>query len=373
MNSKVSIVRCNSYEPGEVQEKVKQAVDLLGGICAFIKPQSRVLIKPNLLMAKEPESGIDTHPEVVAAVVKILKTIGCEIFIGDGPSAWGNQAENVDEVYERSGMKQVCEDEGVRLVKFEAKRWRGKFPLAAWLDNCDYVVNLPKFKTHELTILTGAIKNLFGLVWGTYKTELHKNYFEVNNFAGILVDVYAEVKPALTVVDAVTAMEADGPATSGKLRATNLLLASSDCVSLDSVMALIMGLEPQDILTTKEAAKRGLGVCEINRIAILGEKLEEAIGRPFILPAASLLRGKIPPQVISLAKKLIKFYPCVERDNCIGCAACIEACPNKVISIKNKRIVFDYAKCIACFCCQEACPASAIKIKKSWFAKLIGL
>jgi uncharacterized protein (DUF362 family)/ferredoxin len=373
MDSRVSIVKCAGYEPSLVQGAVRKAVDSLGGISIFIKPESRVLVKPNLLMAKEPEFGIDTHPEVVRALIKILKGIKCEIFVGDGPSVWGNQIENVDEVYERSGVKRVCEEEGVSLVKFDKRRWHGKFPLTTWLDNCDYLVNMPKFKTHDLTILTGAIKNLFGLVSGTYKTELHKDYFDKESFARILVDIYQEAKPALTVVDGIIAMEGDGPATSGKLRELNLLLAGADCVSLDSVMALIMGLEPFDILSTREAANRGLGTAEINSIQILGEKLEEVIAEPFLLPTTSPFKKNIPRPVINLAKKLIKYYPCVERDNCIGCAACIQACPNQAITMKNKRIVFDYSKCIACFCCQEACPASAIKVKKSVFAKIIGL
>jgi uncharacterized protein (DUF362 family)/Pyruvate/2-oxoacid:ferredoxin oxidoreductase delta subunit len=372
MNTRVSIVKCKSYDPNLVFEATQKAINLIGGITNFIRPKSKVLVKPNLLMAKEPEFGIDTHPEVVRAVIKILKEISCNIFVGDGPSVWGNQIENVDEVYMRAGIKRVCQEEEVELVNFDKRRWRGKFPLTTWLDNCDYLVNTPKFKTHDLTVLTGAIKNLFGLVSGTYKTELHKNYFQVNDFAKILVDIYQEAKPALTIVDGIVAMEGDGPATSGKLRNLNLLLAGCDCVALDSVMALIMGLEPFDILTTKEAAKRGLGVADINSIEICGEKLEKVIDTPFLLPTTSINK-RIPRPVINLVKKLIRYYPRVEQDNCTSCAACIQACPNKIISVKNNRIVFDYAKCISCFCCQEACPASAIKVKKSVLAKLMGL
>ena len=372
MNSKVSIVKCKSYNPSLVQEATRKTIDLLGGTANFIKPKSKVLVKPNLLMAKEPEFGIDTHPEVVRAVIKILKEIDCKIFVGDGPSVWGNQIKNVDEVYARTGIKRVCEEEGVTLVNFDKRRWRGKFPLTTWLDNCDYLINLPKFKTHDLTILTGAIKNLFGLVSGTYKTELHKNYFNVSDFAKILVDILQEAKPNLTIVDGIVAMEGDGPATSGRLRNLNLLLAGNDCVAMDSVMALIMGLEPLDILTTKEAAGRGLGIADINAIEIYGEKLEEIIDTPFLLPTTSI-KKKIPRPVINLAKKLIKYYPCVEHDNCTRCAACIQACPTKIISMKNNRIVLDYSKCISCFCCQEACPESAIKVKKSVLAKIIGL
>ncbi len=372
MHSKVSIVKCKDYEPARVLEATKKALDSLGGISAFIAPKSTVLVKPNLLMAKEPEFGIDTHPEVVRAVIKILKEINCSIYLGDGPSVWGNQADNTDEVYEKSGMKKICKEEGIELVKFEHKRWRKNFPLAVWLDKCDCVVNIPKFKTHDVTILTGAIKNLFGLVWKTYKTELHKKYFKADDFSKMLVDIYEEVKPALTVIDGIVAMEGDGPGTSGELRKVGLILAGSDCVALDSILALIMGIEPLDILTTREAAARGLGIAALKSISVVGEKLEDVIAESFILPSTSL-KSKIPRPIIEIARKLIKYYPCVDQDNCSSCAICIQACPNKIISLKKNRIVFNYAKCIACFCCQEACPNAAIKIKRNIWAKMAGL
>ncbi|MFZ2938532.1 MAG: DUF362 domain-containing protein [Candidatus Omnitrophota bacterium] len=371
--SQLSIIKCDSYNTSLVLPAVKQAVDLLGGIMHFIKPQSRVLVKPNLLMAKSPEFGITTHPEVVRGVVRILKEINCKIFVGDGPSVWGRYIEDVHQVYELTGIAEVCRQEEVELVEFNKRRMRDKFPLTSWLDDCDYLVNIAKFKTHNLTLLTGAIKNLFGLVSGTFKAELHKHYFDSYDFARLLVDIYQEAAPSLTIVDGIVALEGDGPATSGKIRRVNLLLAGVDCVALDSVLALIMGVEPFDVLTTKEAEQRGLGKSDINSISILGEKLESVIAEPFLLPSTSLLRKKIPKLLIELAKKLIKYYPCVERDNCISCAACIEACPNKIISMKDNAIVFDYSKCIACFCCQEACPNSAIKVKKSLVAKMIGL
>jgi uncharacterized protein (DUF362 family)/Pyruvate/2-oxoacid:ferredoxin oxidoreductase delta subunit len=373
MNSFVAIVKCQDYEPVLVQEAIKKSVDLLGGISKFIRPGSKVLVKPNLLMAIEPTSGVDTHPEVVRAVIKILKTINCRIILGDGPSVWGNQIKNLDDVFQRSGVKMVCQEEDVELVDFDKRRWRGKFPLTVRLDECDYLVNIPKFKTHNLTLLTGAIKNLFGLVSGTFKTELHKNYFEKEDFADILVDIFQQARPALTFIDGIVAMEGDGPGTAGKLRNPGLLFASPDCVALDSILAIIMGVNPLDVLTTKEAATRGLGVADINSIAILGEKLKDVVGEPFLLPSSSSIRKKIPRPVINLAKKLIRYYPCVEQDNCIMCSACILSCPNKIISKKNNRIVFDYSKCIACFCCQEACPAAAIRVKKSIFAKMVGL
>ncbi|MDI6606573.1 MAG: DUF362 domain-containing protein, partial [Candidatus Omnitrophota bacterium] len=218
MKSRVAIKRCASYDSLAVEEAVCGAIDSLGGIEAFVRPASKVLVKPNLLMAKEPEYGVDTHPEVVRGVIRALKKIGCNIFVGDSPSVFGDEIENVAEVYARSGVKKICQEEEVNLVEFNRRRMHRGIPLTAMLDECDCLVNLPKFKTHNFTILTGAIKNLFGLVVGTYKTEIHKNHFKINDFSKVLVDIYEEAKPCLTVVDGIVAMEGDGPATAGKLR-----------------------------------------------------------------------------------------------------------------------------------------------------------
>ncbi len=372
MNSKVSVFPCFGYDPAVVLDATRKAVDVLGGISCFVRPGSRVLVKPNILMAIKPEQHVTTHPEVVRAVIKVLKDIDCKIMVGDGPSVWGGQIENVGEVYSRTGIRKVCEEEGVSLVEFDKRRMRGKFPLAAILDECDHLVSVPKFKTHGLTILTGAIKNLFGLVVGTYKTELHKKYFDREDFSRMLVDIFQEERPSLTVIDGIVAMEGAGPGTSGKLRELNLLLASADCVALDSVMAWIMGLEPLDVPTTKEAARRGLGNADISSIEILGSKWSQVRSKPFELLTASI-RKWIPKPILKLAVKLIRYYPCVEQDHCTACDACIKACPQKIIRMERGRIKIDYSKCIACFCCQECCPSSAITLRKSLLAKLIGL
>src|SRR3989338_5932033 len=110
MNSQVSVIKCEGYEPVLVEEAVRKSIGLIGGISAFIKPNSKVLVKPNLLMAKEPQFAITTHPEVVRAVIKVLKEINCSIFVGDGPSVWGGQIENVFEVYEITVIKKVCQE-----------------------------------------------------------------------------------------------------------------------------------------------------------------------------------------------------------------------------------------------------------------------
>lgn len=371
-DGRVSLVKCAEYDPQQVQAAVTKVIEQLGGITKFVKPESSVLVKPNLLMAKGPETGIVTHPEVVRAVVRLLKEANCRIFVGDGPSVWGRYIEDVDTVYQMTGIKAMCDEEEVDLVTFESRRWHGKFPLSTWLDTCNHVINIPKFKTHDLTLLTGAVKNLFGLVSGTFKTELHKAYYRKEEFSKVLVDIFQDIKPSLTVVDGITALEGDGPATKGMLRKLGVLVAGRDCVSVDMVLAQIMGIDPMEVLTTREAKRRGVGCTDFSDIEIIGERPENITTRPFILPTTSMKKN-LPQWLVNLATQMIRYYPYVDHQRCTKCCACAQACPMKIITLRNDKIAIDLRKCIACFCCQEACPSAAINVKKSWFAKVIGL
>ncbi|MFH1339097.1 MAG: DUF362 domain-containing protein [Candidatus Omnitrophota bacterium] len=372
MESEVALVKCADYSADYVEQAIRQAVGLLGGIEKFIKPGSRVLVKPNLLAAKEPDSGIVTHPQIVRAVIRILKDINVRIYLGDSPSVWVDESMDEEFLWEKTGMKRVAEEEGAELVKFNRSRWHGRFPLTTCLDETDYFISLPKFKTHDLTILTGAIKNLFGLIPGRYKVELHKMHFAPRLFARMLVDLYETVQPALTIVDGITALEGEGPASRGKTRSLGLIAAGVDCVGIDSILASVMGLKPEDILTTQEAAKRKLGNARIQNIPIRGEGLSAFAGEPFKLPVTTF-KYRIPGPVIELIKKLVRFYPYVDAGLCSGCGACVSVCPVNVIDRKDGKATVDYSGCIACFCCQEACPEGAISVNRSFIARLIKL
>jgi uncharacterized protein (DUF362 family) len=371
MNSCVSIVKCKTYNRSQVEKAVRKSVDLIGGITKFIKSSDRVLIKPNLLSASTPDTGIDTHPEIVRAVVRLVKETGAKVFLGDSPGVWGT-VEDIDNVYEKSGMKQIAREESIELVKFNLIRMRLGYPITTMLDRCDCLISVPKFKTHDLMILTGAIKNLFGLIPGLYKTELHKRALVSFEFAKVLVDIYSIAKPNLSIIDGIVAIEGDGPASGGQLRSLGLILAGSDAVAIDSVMATIMGLRPKDILSTKEAAKRGLGNAEFDKIDILGENIQDIIVHNYRLPQTSIV-NKIPRPFLSIGKSLLKFKPSVNRTKCINCGLCIEACPVKAIIIHKKQTKIDNRKCVLCLCCKEVCPQGAISVKKSLLVKMIGM
>lgn len=374
MKSRVSIVKCADYDREALRQAIERAVGLLGGITSFVKPGSRVLVKPNLLMAQGPEMPVCTHPEFIRAVVRMLREINAQVLIGDGPSVWGGRSENVDEVYDVCGIREIAHDEGCRVVYFDKNSWFGKIPLASVLNEVDCVVSLPKLKTHNFTVLTAGVKNLFGLVSSSFKLKFHRDFFDAEKFSSVLVDIYEKVRPALTIVDAVTAMEGDGPGPSGRAKQLGLALAAQDAVALDSVASMIMGLSPEKVPTNRIAAERKLGNMHRDAIELLGEDLSGINAGNFRQAGASIIL-RIPAPLAAVIKRFLKAWPLVLSRECRRCRKCVSACPEGAISFnENKdRIEIDYIKCISCFCCQETCPYAAIATRKSLLAKFLGI
>ncbi len=371
IKSKVALVKCLSYEPYEVQEAVEKSLSLLGGVGQFVKSGESVLIKPNLLTDAAPVTCIDTHPEVVRGVIRSLKAVAGKIYCGDSPTVWG-KPKDVNRVYEISGIKDVCLQEGVELVSFSMPKMHNGFLLTDWLDRCDRFVSVPKFKTHGLTVLTGAIKNLYGLVVGMYKMKLHRDYPCPVDFAKVLVDIFEAARPDLTILDGVTALEGEGPGSGGILKQVNLIAASPDALALDTVLAFVMGVKPGCIATNAEAFKRGLGCDDINGIDMIGESLASFSSTRFKLPSTSYL-SMMPKWAIYILKYLLRTKPQIAASKCKLCGLCQKSCPVGAIRQEAGRVIIDYKKCILCLCCQEFCPHAAIEIKKSLLLRLRGV
>lgn len=367
---KVSIVKCPSYDKKTTEEAVFKALSLLGPLGQFLDLSSRFLIKPNLLSARPPESGVDTHPEVVRAVIEFIKKdFKADIFIGDSP---GGFISSVDEVYKISGMEGVAKSTGTKTIKFDKIKWINNFPIAqAALDF--NLVSIPKLKTHDITTITVAIKNIFGTVAGMYKLECHKRATSPEKFGSLLADLYSVVKPRLSVVDAVCVMEADGP-TNGILRNLGLILASSDAVALDAVIAHIIGLNPMDIPMIRFCHERNLGCARLKDIEIVGEKLESVKVNDFKLPSVNKLIfivDKIPKPIRDQIAKYIYFQPYINTSKCSRCGLCIKSCPMNCMKMDKGQVVIDYKRCIKCFCCREFCVSDAIDIRESFAIRVL--
>ncbi len=368
---KVAVVSCKSYETEILSEKIRQTIELLGGLEKFIKPGMKVLLKPNLISAKAPERAITTHPEIVAAVAREVRKIGAEPFVGDSP---GGAKRNLERVWTNTGMKAVCQREGLELTNFEAsgiveRRCNGRnYYLAKAALDADFIISLPKLKTHVLTMMTGAVKNVYGFIPGFRKGNYHKEFPKPHEFSEIVVDILSLKMPGLTIMDGILAMEGDGPS-SGNPKRTNLLLASKDPVALDAVAAKIIGLNPYQVPTTRIASEAGLGIGWLEAIDVVGERLDDV--KPNSFQLTSNRKFEMIPEVMwKLLSPLVWIRPAVLAKSCSKCQTCVDSCPTGAVRLTaEKNPIFDYDLCISCWCCHELCPEKAVFINKSFLAK----
>ena len=371
LRSKVAIVGCNSYDIDMISGSIKNLLDMLGGLEKFVKPGMKVLLKPNLISAKAPERAVTTHPEIVAAVAREVRRLGGHPVVGDSP---GGAKVGINRVWTNTGMKAMAEREGLELINFEASgaerfRCNGRaYYLAKPAVEADLIINLPKLKTHVLTLMTGAVKNVFGLIPGFRKGNYHKQYPKPNDFAEVIVDILSVKTPALTIMDAVLSMEGDGPS-SGDPRQTNFLMASRDPVAIDAIAAQIIGLDPIKVPTTRIASDAGLGIGWPEMIETMGVPVEELKIPDFKLTSNRKLE-LLPNFLVRAIDPFVWIRPDIEREKCTSCGTCVSSCPTGALLLNgDKTPAFDYDLCINCWCCHELCPEKAVYVHKSWLAK----
>jgi len=369
--SAVSIVTCETYEPGAVRQAVTAALAPLGGIGRFVHPGMRVLLKPNLLAAADLERAITTHPAVVQAVAELVQEAGGMVLIGDSP---GGPVEHNPSVLRRSGMAGVAERTGARLVPFDGVAWKrldgDSYFIARPVLEADLVINLPKLKTHVLTLYTGAVKNLFGAIPGTRKREVHCRAPGVQDFSRALVDVLELVRPGLTLMDGVLGQEGDGPGTGGTPRRYGCLAASADPVALDAVIARALGYRPGEVLHLAQAGVRRLGTSDLDAVQVAGDRQALDFGTVSLPQARWYLR--LPAWVSAPLSRAMRLRPRLNPSACVGCSACVEVCPRQAIT-PGQPPRFDLDRCVGCFCCAEVCPQGAITPHRNLIARLVGV
>lgn len=280
----VSIVKVE-----EVSEGVERAIELAGGL--NIKDGDVVVIKPNAKNQSPSGYGIVTDPRVIEALVGLSYSLGAKkVKIAEG-AAYPTGAYDTFAAYEAIGIKEIAEKWDVELVdlnSYDSIDLDVRNPLVLdWVRvgrsvvEADFVINVPVLKTHKATLLSACVKNIgVGCATREEKKRLHRLGIDEG-----LVDVYSVVKTNFNVVDAIVALEGDGPnLPPGKSKPLGLLIAGRDGVAVDAVCAKIMGLNPRDVRHLKLAYQKGLGVLELGEIEVRGEFLEDVITE-FELPS----------------------------------------------------------------------------------------
>ncbi len=383
MINSVSVARVESYEGDAIIKAVETFFETSPSV-KNISTSTKILLKPNLVAKHPPEHAVTTHPAVLRAVILACKKHGASennIIVADSSGGIYNPIR-MQSVYRAAGLLEICKEQNVKAydeckykeVKVKNGKLVSKFEIIEPAIEADLIINLPKLKTHMMTGLTAATKNMFGVIPGLQKAQWHVEFSDKMRFGHMIIDLYQTITPTLNILDAVIGMQGDGPS-GGQARHAGLMLASENALNLDLAAADLINLQAKQVPYLNAAMERGLCAENFNKVDLIGE-VEAFVPFTDWQMARNYAEGQganvnfsaqVSPALrpfLEFAERTLSPYPAVIKQKCIGCAKCAEICPKRIISLKNKKATIYASKCIRCFCCHEMCPVKAIDLKK---------
>ena len=382
--NQVFAASCPDYAQAEAC--IRALVEQMGGMGQFVRPGERIVLKANLLRAAPPESAICTHPAVVEAVAKLVKEAGGTPVICDSPGGALHKEGVLRSLYEKTGMAaaaaaagaELAMDSSTRTVSLPEGKVLRQAEIITPVAEADGVIDLCKMKTHVLMSMTGAVKNLFGVIPGLSKVGYHATHPDHATFADVLLDLTGYVKPRLSLMDGILAMEGDGPGSSGTPRQVGLLLAAANPLALDTAAGAIMNLPRQDNPVLLAAERRGLTPCRMEDVELIGGTVEELRMADYKFPASTKSNlmdflGPLARPAERLCKKALSQTPRIDGAKCVGCGICAKSCPGQAIAMTapGKKARISQKACIHCYCCHELCPQKAVELHQSWLGRLL--
>jgi len=255
-----------SLAKGSDNEAVtRRAVAKAGGLQRLVKKGSSVLIKPNIAWNRTPEQAANTHPDVVAALVKLCLEAGAgRVTVMD------NTCNSAKVTYVTSGVAAAAEKAGATIAWAKdyrkcaipgAKILKEADVLAEVLD-CDLFINVPVVKVHGGTKVTLSMKNLMGVV-------KDRGFFHRSGIHQCIADISSFVKPGLIVLDATRMLTTNGPQGPGIVKEPHMVAAGFDPVAIDAWGTRLLGLAPLSIEHIRIAEETGLGSADPARTRII--------------------------------------------------------------------------------------------------------
>ena len=387
MKSSVYVVNCNSYD--EAPKKIQELINIMGGISQFVKNEEKITLKANLLSPLTPDKAVTTHPSIIRAIGELIENDGASATVADSPGAgFLHTQPTFKKLYTQCGLYEAVKDTkielnmdtGFKTIEYPKGKQVKKIDIINPVLKADGIFNLCKMKTHAYLHMTGAVKNNFGVIPGLSKVGYHTKFLNKIEFCDMLLDISESVNSRLSIMDAVYSIEGEGPGSSGTPRHVGLILASTSELALDIVAGEIMGLSQKNNPILVAAQKRGITPNNIDDINIIGADIDLLRISDYKFPP-TITHGESNLKSNSfimnkLLAPILKQYPIVNKDKCIGCGVCVKSCPKNAITMstqgKNHAII-NSKNCVCCYCCHELCNYNAVEIKKNPIAKLLNI
>jgi uncharacterized protein (DUF362 family)/Pyruvate/2-oxoacid:ferredoxin oxidoreductase delta subunit len=376
--AKVALLECKDYDEKILKSVIQDGLAKIGFDLGRFQGL-RVGLKPNLLTAAKPEKAVTTHPLFFKAVSEIvIENGGFPVLTechGFGPFKSILNTTGYADVIKELGLEVGRMDEIAPLHYPKAKLIK-RIEISKAFFDVDMIVNLPKFKTHGFTYISGAVKNLFGTIPGLRKARMHLRFPEAAEFSEWLLDLngallkgFDKPKKMIHVMDAVIGQEGEGPGPSGTPRRLNAVIIGEDPVAVDFVAAGVAGLDYKKIPTVTLGFKRDFAVSSPEEISVVGRSIRDLRVKDFHPTKSSVSSHFLRGWLVSPAVKNIFIEkPWPDAEKCTLCYKCMAVCPAQAISKARQKAnvpVYDYKKCIRCYCCIEFCPEAAISLKKN--------
>lgn len=375
MKHTVGLIACGDYLIHELIIAIENGIKICGFDLQKFK-NKKVLLKPNLLMPISPDRAVTTHPVFFNAVAKVVQKYTKDIVVVDSPNIFPLvrtlKKTGIMDVVQKLSLD-VADNTITRTLHWEGARRFKTHEISSVFFDVDVIVNIPKLKSHSLTYLTGAVKNLFGAIPGTKKAQMHMKVPNPIEFCEYLLDLYGSLlygfdkpKDFIHIMDAIIGLEGEGPGPSGKPKKIGAVIVGTDAVAVDYAAAKLVNLDINKIFTITRSFPRKLGVNSPADIVIEGDDIEKLKITDFVTSKTSMLKSRFWSAITPALKNLFVERPVPVEEKCTLCLYCRDVCPTGAIEKKDGARVpaFNSKKCIRCFCCLETCPGEAIILKK---------
>jgi len=264
------------------------------------------LLKPNFIAPRSRRHAAQTDPAVILETARLLKDFGARPFVADS-SAWANVRVCAG-VLKLAGPLKKMDVPLKQLDKPKKCRVGAKnirVGISSIALDADVIINLPKFKSHQQLVATFAVKNMFGCVSGKRKALWHfTKGHNPDEFCELLIEIYKYINPALTIIDAVTAMDGRGPIR-GRARPLGWLIGGIDPIACETICAKLVNIEPEDVPIIKTAKQISFGCSDPAKITIAGDDFPQNICTDFKLPELIPIRFSLLHVCKSICKQIL--------------------------------------------------------------------